>query len=509
MAPNSKSPNETGNDHPAFRANSSSDGFAGKALRGGIITVIAQGTRFALYMGSTIVLARLLSTEDFGLVAMVGALTSFLRVFREAGLNTATVQKEGITHSQVSNLFWINAGLGAIATLTGVVLSPAVAWFFQEERLVGITIGLTLTFLFSGSSVQHIALLNRQMRFKAIALVDIFSTSLGAGIGIGMALTGWGYWSLVGSQVGTALSEMLFAWSFSRWRPQLPSRNAGTRGLLNFGASLTFATLLRRIFSSSDSLLIGRVWGAEPLGLYSRGMALLMRPLDQLVYPFDVVFVPILSRLQDQPDRYRSTYLKVISAIALVSFPVAGLLLALSQPLVLLMLGSRWAEVIPIFAAMSLAAIYYPAACVTNWLPTTQGRNRDIRLIGVTISFLTVGGVLAGLAFGVAAVAWASSLFGLLLRLPLQFHIGGREGPVSRSALWRVFLLHLPLYAVVTGTTYFAQQAMVAHSSLTQIAVAAPLGIVAGGVVALLMPPLRRTAFDLLNRARGLMLRTA
>jgi PST family polysaccharide transporter len=489
-------------EHNPFRTDHLLKNLSGRAISGGFMTAIAQTFRFGIYMASTLVLARLLSKEDFGLVAMVGTLTSFLRLFREAGLSNATMQKEHITHAQVSNLFWINVALGTIAAGVGAALSPGVAWFFKDERLIGITIALTFTFFISGSSVQHLALLNREMRFKALAMVDIVSGLVGAAAGVAMALTRCGYWSLVGSQVATSLAEAVMAWTISSWRPQRPQRNAGTRSMLSFGASLTFSTLLRRITGGTDGILIGRFWGAEPLGVYSRGQALLMRPLDQMILPFDIVFVPILSRLQTQPERYRSTYLQIYSATALVSFPIAGLLMALSGPLVILMLGPHWESVIPIFAALSITALFFPIICSTTWLTTTQKRNKDIVLIGTMTSFLSVASCVVALPYGINGLAWAVSLSGLLIRLPWQFHIVGGAGPVSRKDLWSDFLWHLPLWLTVTASVYLTLHALPPWSPLAQILCCTPVGLLAAALTVVLVPRQRMTAANLIRRAR-------
>ena len=184
-------------------------------------------------------------------------------MFREAGLSTATVQQNKITHAQVSNLFWINVLLGLVAAVCGAALSPVMAWFYRDPRLVLITVILSSTFLLSGSAVQHLALLNRQMRFKAMACVDIGAMTLGLIIGVGMAVSGYGYWSLVGLQLGTSLGELGLAWTLSGWRPQLPKVKAGTQSMIHFGASLTISTLLRRIAGGMDSILIGRFFGAR------------------------------------------------------------------------------------------------------------------------------------------------------------------------------------------------------------------------------------------------------
>ena len=256
------------------------------------------------------VLARLLVPQDFGLVAMVTTVVGFLRIFQNAGLATATVQRQEITHAQVSNLFWVNVAVGGVISLLVAVSAPAIAWFYHEPRLVAITLVLSITFVLASSAVQHIALLSRQMRFRVIAVIDIVSLLGGYLTGIGMALWKYGYWALVGAAVAQATIKLVLTWSISRWRPGLPSRNTQTWHLLSFGANITAGGLMCLLARSADNLLIGRFFGAAAVGLYTRGSILLLRPLDQLMISIYAVLIPALSRIQGQHDRYRRTFLK-------------------------------------------------------------------------------------------------------------------------------------------------------------------------------------------------------
>ena len=165
------------------------------------VTGAAQGAQFLLNLAYIMVLARLLVPQDFGLVAMVTTVTGFLRIFQDAGLSTATVQRQEITHAQVSNLFWVNVGRGRCHYSVRGRLAPVIAWFYHEPRLIGITLVLSITFLLASSTVQHVALLNRQMRFGVIAVIDVISMLAGYLTGIGMALWKYGYWSLVVANV--------------------------------------------------------------------------------------------------------------------------------------------------------------------------------------------------------------------------------------------------------------------------------------------------------------------
>jgi PST family polysaccharide transporter len=268
---------------------------------------------------------------------------------------------------------------------------------------------------------------------------------------------------------------------------------------------MTIYILLRRLAASTDVILLGRFYGAVPVGLYSRAQVLLMRPLDQFTAPFDTVFIPVLSRVQNQPERYRQMFLQVYGAIALLSFTFAGLLMALSQPLVLVLLGSRWTGVIPIFSWLTLASLYIPLSYAAVWLLTTQGRSKDLLAMGTVVPFIAVASVAIGIPFGVTGVARSLSLMGLLVRLPIQYHITGRAGPVSRSDLWGVFLKHLPLFATVWASTWFVQSLMSARSSLFQLLVGGTAGCFSAVALVWLWPALRHEALFILERARKLI----
>jgi PST family polysaccharide transporter len=479
-----------------------------RAVSGTLVATAAQASKFALNLISAVVLARLLMPEDFGLVAMVTAITGFLLIFKDAGLSTATIQKAEITHAQVSNLFWVNLGVSGALSLVVAALAPVVAWFYRDPRLVAVTLALASTFAVSGAVVQHQALLNRQLRFKAVALIEISSAIIGLVVAVTMACLGFKYWSLVGMQLSMSFAELILTLLISRWRPQRPTRGTGTVSLLQFGASLTVASVFRRIASVSDNLLIGRWYGADAVGLYSRAAILFMRPVDQLIVPLEAVFTPILSRLQNDPARYRRTFLQVYGAVALFSFPVAGLFLALSRPLVLLLLGPKWEQAIPIFAWFTIAALYFPLYYAVMWLLNTQGRGKDVMTTSLILSITTVAAIVAGLPFGPVAVAAAFSCVGLLVRLPVQFYIVGRRGPVGTADLWKVALKYLPNWGIVFGATWLIMRILPPDCSLiVQLCICASAGTVAGIVLVLALPWQRRDVLRLWDLLKPLIVR--
>jgi len=471
-------------------------------ISGGVITISAQLAKFVLNLGSTVVLARLLTPRDFGLVAMVTTVTGFLAVLRHAGLSIATVQRERITHAQVSNLFWVNLGLSGLCTLIIAALAPLIAWFYRDARLTYITLFLSTTFLIGGFRVQHIALLRRKLQFKAIAFIDVGSMAFGVLVGITMALMRFGCWSLVGLSLATELGSFILTGSISRWRPQLPSKGSGLRPLLTFGAHQTAASLIFSIARGCDTLLIGRFYGAAAVGLYTRGAALVIRPLEQFLLPVNAVFLPTLSRLQSQPARYRSTFLRLYEAVALVSFFCTSFLFALAHPITLVMLGQKWAQASTIFAGFTFLALYFPLANVTNWLLTSQGRGKDLFLQTSIAAVLTALSFVVGLPFGPVGVAMSFSLSGLLIRLPILYFNVGRKGPVSTRDLWTRFFWHLPLWLVVFATTWYTRRWVLDARPLVQLLICTPIGAAAGVIFICLSKPQRRIALYLWQSLR-------
>ena len=473
-------------------------------ISSGAVTISAQGAKFLLNLVSTMILARLLTPRDFGLVAMVTTITGFLFVFKDAGLSIATVQRERITHAQVSNLFWVNVAVSALGSLIVAAAAPVIARFYHNPRLISVTLILSTTFIISGLSVQHQALLKRQMRFKALAFIEVSSMAIGVVVGVAMAVLGCRYWSLVGSTLSTVISGSLFTWSISRWRPTLPTRRSGIGPLLSFGAHRTAGDLLAAFAGGTDILLIGRVYGASSVGLYSRASVLLTRPLQQFLGPINAVFVPALSRLQSQPKRYRSTFLHLYEVIALTAFFFTGLFLAVAHPLTLVLLGPQWGQAAVILGGFTVAALSIPLTNATTWLLTSQGRGRDILIAQSINSCALVLSFVAGLPYGPVGVAIAFSVSSLVVRLPLWYFITGRRGPVRTVDLFAVFFRHLPVWAVVFSATWLATIPTAHFAPFIQLVICLSTGLLAGSVFIASFAPQRRVAAHLLDTLREL-----
>lgn len=413
---------KSGHSDEHLRVDHLKNNLRARSVRGGAIVFTSQGVKFVLQTGATLVLARLLLPTDFGLIAMVTAVTGFVALFQDLGLSLATIQRTNITLPQINALFWINVAAGLLLTLLSMAIAPALAWFYHEPRLTWIAMLISAGFLMSGLSAQHIALLRRQMRFGVLAVIDIAAVTAQVVTGILSAWWGAGYWSLVWMTLAGSGTNLIFAWSLSRWRPRAFPRHEPLRQLLSFGSHITGFNVVNYFARNLDNILIGRCWGPQILGFYSKAYNLLLLPLNQINAPFAGVATAAMSRLQDDPRRLREYFLKVLSLVLLLVMPIAVISFVLSEQIVRLVLGPQWMEAVPIFRLLAISAAVQPIVNTAGWLYIATGQTRRMLKWGIFASSLIVSSFLIGLPYGAQGVAFAYSSVMVLLSAPCVWY---------------------------------------------------------------------------------------
>jgi O-antigen/teichoic acid export membrane protein len=389
-----------------------------RTVKGGILTLSSQAIKFGLHLVSTVFLARLLTPEDYGIFGMVAVVLKFLNLFKDIGLSQATIQKSEITQAQVSNLFWINVLISfSIATLL-FLFAPIIVSFYQEPRLLMVTKVLSISFFVSGLSLQHLALLKRQMLFEKIIFVDMGGQILGLTIAIIAAIQGLAYWSLVLMQVVPVFTTMIGIWYNCRWIPSLPSRNSGVKDMLNYGWNLTGFNILNFFSRNLDNILIGKFWGTQALGLYAKGYQLLLFPLQQINAPIANVALPALSRLQLEPEKYKRFYYKIVLLITTLGMPIVCFLFVDSHKIILFLLGEKWLDIVPIFRALTPGAFIDTLNIATGLVFTSLGRTDRQFKLGLFGASLQVILFVIAIRWGVLAIAWSFSLQSIIMFFP-------------------------------------------------------------------------------------------
>ncbi|MEM1097422.1 MAG: lipopolysaccharide biosynthesis protein [Planctomycetota bacterium] len=478
-------------DHPALCVKHAAGELRQRSLKGGMFTGGSQGAAFFLQLGSTITLARLLEPADFGLLGMILAFTGLFMVFQDMGLSEATVQRERISHAQVSALFFINTTIGLGLTLLFAALTPAIVWLYDEPRLYWLIPAMSAVFVLAGLSAQHMALLKRQLRFGALAAVQLAATASGIGTGVVLAVLGFGVWSLVAISVTTATVIMLLSWRLSGWRPGRPRRGTEVLGLVKFGADITIANVVIFFARNADNILIGKFLGAGVLGLYTKAYGLLLLPQRQLTRPLGAVAVPALSRLQTQPERFRRYYLRVTGIIAYATVPGIAVMGMFSAEIIAVALGPGWEGAADIFRWLAVAALLQPVLASGAWVLQALGHSARLRNLGLWTAPLYVISFAIGIPWGAEGVAASYAAMVTVLFVP-SMAVALKLGPISLWDLLRLLGGPLAAAAVCVILVWVGKSTLDA-GPFVSILVLVPVGLAAGvGLTALVLPAVRR-----------------
>jgi len=385
--------------------------------------VFAHGLGFAVQMVATVMLARLLSPADFGLVTMVTTFSLLLANVGLIGFPEAVLQRDELDHFLASNLFWINLGVGLLLTLAFAASGSLLAHFYGDPRLANIATGISPMIFLSCVSVIHLSLLKRAMRFSAVSANDFISRLASVIISIVLGVAGWGYWALVLGLLAQPFTCSLGAWILCPWVPSIPRRTTGTRSMVRFAAHVYGSSVIDYCTHNMDYLLVGWKFGSGALGYYKKAYELFVLPANQLLSAFPVA-ISTLSSLKDNRGQYERYLLRGISVLAFVGMGVGACLTVLGTALVRMLLGPRWEETGRIFTifgpGIGIMLIYRTQRMVHLSLGTTSRFFRWVLIeftVTVLLFFLT-------LPWGGAGVAAAWTLSSWILVFPAFWYAG-------------------------------------------------------------------------------------
>jgi len=422
--------------YPYFDDPSSSEGLHRRSLRGGAISVIAQGVSVVVQVVSTIVLARILLPEDFGLVAMVSAVTGFASIFVDLGTRDAVAQRGNVKEGEVSALHWITLAIGLAFTLITALGSPLIARFYEEPRVEYIAIALSSTFVLPALYFQQYALMRRALMFQTLALIDVGATLLATIVTIVLAYRGWGYWALVWKPVLTALFTALGVWFTCGWWPKRPTFTANVKELLGFGLNVTGFTLADYVARSVDRVALGYTAGPRQLGYYQNAFTVYDNAL-YVCFPLHNVATATLSKLRDDMAALRRAWSTALSSLTYFAAPAFAILAVAGQDLVVLLLGPKWQSAGTILSVIAIRGPAHVVERTLGWLHITAGRPERWRNWGVLNCIATLVALGCGLPFGALGVATAYAVLTSLLFIPALVYagkpLGIRIGDILRT----------------------------------------------------------------------------
>ena len=394
-----------------------------RSLRGGAISMVAQGVNVVVQVVSTIVLARLLLPEDFGLVTMVSAVVGFASIFVDLGTRDAVAQRGRVTEGEVSALFWITLGVGLVLTIITVFSAPLIARFYEEPRLGLIAITLSLTFALPALYFQQYGLMRRAMMFRTLAFIDVGGNLLATAVAIIIAFQGYGYWALVWKPVLTVLFTGLGVWISCGWWPRYPTFTTGVKELLGFGLNITGFTIADYAARAADRIALGYTAGPRELGFYQNAFLVYDNALN-VCAPLHNVATSALSKLRADTAALKRAWSTALSSLTYFAAPAFAILAVTGHDLVVLVLGSKWEEAGAILSVLALRGPAHVVERTLGWLHVTAGRPDRWRHWGIVNCVATIVALFCGLPFGVLGVATAYTALMYLLFVPAIVYAG-------------------------------------------------------------------------------------
>ncbi|PJF41545.1 MAG: colanic acid exporter, partial [Phototrophicales bacterium] len=387
--------------------------------------VIGNTGKYAIFFIVLIILARILSPREFGLVAMAQVFSGFAGTLNELGFGAALVQRQTIEERHRSSVFWLSLLIGIGLTLALMLSAPFIAMFYNEPRLVPIVFVISLYFTIGAFASVQTSLLQRDLAFRHIALIDIGTNLFGGLFAIGLAILGAGVWAIVSQNMAMIIARVVVMWLTVQWRPRRIWDRHALRELMGFSLNLVGIKSLNYWIASADNLLIGRFTNPVALGLYTRAYSVMLQPLKQITWILGRVMFPALSRIQHDQARTKAGVLNAQRLIAFLTMPMMAGLIVVAEDFVLVVFGEQWTAMTPILRILCLVAIIQPMTETVDWIYRAQGRTDIYFKWGLFTGTVSILSFVIGLNWGVQGVATAYAIVTYLLWYP-TIAIAGR-----------------------------------------------------------------------------------
>ncbi len=449
-----------------------------EAASGVVWAGVSQAARLLIQIATLAVLSRLLPPIDFGLLAMATVVTIFATLLRDMGTAAAVIQREKVGNELLDTVFWFNVCLGGGLAIAILLLAIPVATAFGEPRLAGVLALLAVSFPLASTGAVHQALLERSLKFRMLARIEISSVSLALVIATVAAWNGMGVYSLVLNAIATVALTSLQLWWVSEWRPTRRWSVAEFRSLWGFSGNLGAFQVLNYFARNADTMLIGRFLGATDLGWYNMGYRIMLFPVNSLSGVVSRALFPVLSRQQTDNASFCAIYLKTTSAIVVVTAPLMAGLWVLREPFVEVVLGKRWLPVAEILAWLAPVGMTQSLLTTVGLIYMATGSTRSMMRWGVFASTIVVVALVVGLRWGYLGVVRSYTVVTFLLVYP-AFAIPLKLIDLRFMDLVRSVLPQLVTAAVMAVAVAFLDKAFLGGAEpVFKLVVLVPAGVI-------------------------------
>ena len=381
-----------------------------KTISGILWSGLQKFGSLAISFVANIVLARLLTPDDFGCIGMLAIFIVLSQTFIDGGFGAALVQKKNPTEEDYSTIFYWNIIVAVLLYALLFVTAPLIADFYRIPLLTDILRVQGISLIISSFYIIQTNRLIKQLNFKTLSLVTVIATLIGTLIAILMAYQGWGVWSLVAKEMITVLVTVVLLWYLCKWRPLLRFSFVSLKSLFSFGSMILLASLTNRLYENIQGLIIGRAFSAKDLGYYTQAKKIEEIPVNTFSDVVTQVTFPVYASIADQKEYLKGMIRKNVKVVNFLAFGVMTLLMVISEPIFIILFTDKWLDSIPLFQVLCIAGMLVPLNNVNTQLFKGVGRS-DIffmlqfvkRLIGLVI-------ILFSIRWGLMAMMWAVAL---------------------------------------------------------------------------------------------------
>ncbi|MFW0108317.1 lipopolysaccharide biosynthesis protein [Rothia sp. P7181] len=472
------------------------------AGRGALLGSAGQFGKLAINLASLVILARMLSPHDYGLLAMVTAVIGVAELIRDMGLSTAALQAKTLSFEERNNLWWANTGLGVLCSIGAASLAPLLAWVYNEPDVLTITLCLSLVFTISGAATQYRTDLTRNLQMGKIAAIDLLSGLCSLIGAIYIAHIGGGYWALVFQQVSTNLLALLCLSYAAKWLPRFYDRTVSIQHFFKFGFPIFGSSLLTYWASNLDTTLVGKFFGTVSLGYYNRGMQVIRLPMNQIRNPLTSVAISTLSKVQDDEERFNNYVTKAQVAflypITLISLWIA----ATAQDTIPLLLGVEWSQVIPLVIIFAVGDAISNLSSAGGWVYLSKGKSYALLQYTVISTVTRIVLFCIMVPFGLYAIASVYAIAPTFL-WPLSLYICYRATGYSTKRLFFTSLRIIISCGIALLTTLYVGYYVIPGSGIIHLMITSFVYLSAFSIVILLVPIMRQDFLNAINTLRN------
>lgn len=380
--------------------------------------------RYGVQLFVAVILARLLSPEEFGTIALLYLFTGIAGVFIDGGFSSALVQKQHTTRTDESSVFWANLGISVVAAGLLWGSAPLIAGFFGFPILVPLTGMLAASLVMNALGSIHLVLFSKRLNFKTPMFVSSAAAVSSGGLAIWMASEGFGVWALAWQAVCSSMVSTVLLWCLSPWRPTLEFSVKSLQSLFRFGSFLMLSGLLDITYNRIYSILIGKFHGVKELAYYNRADNTKQIPVDVLAAALSKVAFPVFSTVSHDTEKLRRGVRTVVKVIMFVNLPVMFGLMATAENVIRLLFGEQWLPCAPILQVLCIAGMFWPLHVINLSVLKAQGHSNLFFRLEVIKKLIGAAALLAGAYFGVMGIAWSQVFMGVIAFVINAYYTG-------------------------------------------------------------------------------------